>query len=216
MQFKYPKCSALVSLLLVHTLALGLSGAANAQQPPPISAEVQKRILLEPGVPLLGSTDADVTVIEYFDYNCPFCKALAPVFHPLVEKDRAAAVLFKEWPVFGGVSVYAAQSALAASFQGKYLQAHDALMSAPRLGKNNQVDSALAGAGIDMARLQRDLTANRAAIERLLMRNDAEARGMGLRGTPGVLVGRRLVSGISSLDALQSAVALSRRSEVKR
>jgi protein-disulfide isomerase len=216
MRFEYPRCSALASLLLVHALAFGLTGVANAQKLPPISVEVQKRILLEPGVPLLGSTNADVTVIEYFDYNCPFCKALAPVFHPFVEKDRAATVLFKEWPVFGGVSVYAAQSALAASFQGKYLEAHDALMSAPRLGENSQVDSALAGAGIDMARLQSDLTVNRAAIGRLLMRNDAEARGLGLRGTPGVLVGRRLISGISSLEALQSAVALSRRSDAKR
>jgi len=73
---------------------------------------------------------ADVTVVEYFDYNCPFCKALAPAFHAFIDKDHAAAVLYKEWPIFGGVSIYAAQSALAANFQGKYLQAHDALISA--------------------------------------------------------------------------------------
>jgi protein-disulfide isomerase len=63
-----------------------------------------------------------------------------------------------------------------------------------------------------MVQLQKDLIAHRAAIDNLLMRNDTEARGLGLRGTPGILVGRRLVSGISDLAALQSAVAVSRRS----
>ena len=216
MQSGLLKYSGFVSLFLGHLLAFGLPTIANAQQRPGISASVQKSILLEPGVPLLGPTSADVTVIEYFDYNCPFCKALAPVFHSFVEKDRTAAVLFKEWPVFGGVSVYAAQLALAANFQGKYLQAHDALMGAPRLAENSQVDSALAGAGIDMARLKRDLIAHQASIDGLLMRNDAEARALGLRGTPGILVGRKIVPDVSSLEALQSAVALFRRSDVKQ
>jgi protein-disulfide isomerase len=207
--------SGFASLFLVHLLGWGLPSIVNAQQLPSISEAVQKSVLLEPGVPILGSVKANIIVIEYFDYNCPFCKALAPVFQPFIDQDHAAAVLFKEWPVFGGVSVYAAKSALAANFQGKYLQAHEALINAPRLAENSQVDSALAGAGIDMDRLQRDLIAHRAAIDSLLTRNDAEARGMGLHGTPGVLVGRRMVSGISNLQALQAAVALSRRSEAK-
>jgi protein-disulfide isomerase len=209
MKRRFPSRGAVAWLLLAQVLALGIP-PASAQSTPPITAEALRHILREPGVPILGSANADVTVVEYFDYNCPFCKALAPAFHPFIDKDHAAAVLYKEWPVFGGVSIYAAQSALAADFQGKYLQAHDALISAPRLAENSQVDAALRGAGIDMAQLKTDLTAHRAAIDGRLMRNAAEARDLGLRGTPGVLVGRRLVSGISSLEALQSAVAASR------
>ncbi|HSZ08117.1 MAG TPA: DsbA family protein [Steroidobacteraceae bacterium] len=201
----------LVSLLAVQAMALALPTVASAQNPPPISAEVQKQLLHDPGVPLVGSSTADIAVVEYFDYNCPFCKALAPAFHPLVEHDRGAAVLYKEWPIFGGVSVYAAQSALAANYQGKYLQAHDALMSAPRLAESSQVDEALRGAGIDMARLKIDLIANRASIDALLMRNDAEARSLGLRGTPGVLIGRQRVSNLSDLAGVQAAVAAVRR-----
>ena len=211
MQAKSLKHCGIVSLLVAQALVLGFPTVAGAQSPPPITAEAQKHILREPGAPLLGSAGADVTVVEYFDYNCPFCKALAPAFHPFIDKDHAAAVLYKEWPVFGGVSVYAAQSALAANFQGKYLQAHDALMSAPRLAENKQVDAALRGAGIDMAQLKKDLATHKASIDGLLMRNDAEARSLGLRGTPGVLVGRRIVSGISDLETLQSAAAVSRR-----
>jgi protein-disulfide isomerase len=204
-----------VSLLAVQ-VALGVPMIASAQTPPPIAAETEKRIVNEPGVPIVGAANADVTVVEYFDYNCPFCKALAPVFHPFLAQDHAAAVLYKEWPIFGGVSIYAAQAALAANYQGKYLLAHDALIGAPRLGENSQVDAALRAAGIDMAQLRKDLVAHRASIDQLLMRNDNEARGLGLRGTPGILVGRRIVSGISDLPALQSAVALSRHPAKKQ
>lgn len=188
MQAKSPKHCGIVSLLVAQALFLAFPRVVSAQSPPPISAEAQTHILREPGAPLLGSAGADVTVVEYFDYNCPFCKALAPAFHPFIDQDHAAA-----------------------NFQGKYLQAHDALMSAPRLAENKQVDAALRGAGIDMVQLKKDLATHRASIDGLLMRNEAEARGLGLRGTPGVLVGRRVVSGISDLETLQSAVAISRR-----
>jgi protein-disulfide isomerase len=201
----------LASLLAAQAIGLALPTVAGAQNPPPISAEVQKHLLHEPGVPLLGSTAADITIVEYFDYNCPFCKELAPAFHPFIEHDHAAAVLYKEWPIFGGVSIYAAQSALAATYQSKYLQAHDALISAPRLAEETQVDAALRGAGIDMDRLKKDLAAHGASINALLMRNDAEARGLGMRGTPGVLIGRQRVSNLSDLAGLQAAVAASRR-----
>jgi len=201
-----------VLLLAAQAMAFGLPTVAAAQSPPLITVEAQKHILDEPGVPTFGAARADITVVEYFDYNCPFCKALAPAFHAFIDKDHAAAVLYKEWPIFGGVSIYAAQSALAANFQGKYLQAHDALINAPRLAENSQVDAALRGAGIDMAQLKKDLVAHRALIDGLLMRNEAEARRLGLRGTPGILAGRQLVSNISDLAALESAVAVSRRS----
>ena len=202
-------CGA-VALLAAQAIGL-LPTVASAQNPRPISAEIQKHVLFEPGVPLLGSAAADIVVVEYFDYNCPFCRALAPAFRPLIDRDHAAAVLYKEWPVFGGVSVYAAQSALAANYQGKYLQAHDTLISAPRLRESGQVDEALRGAGIDMDRLKKDFAAHRASIDALLMRNDAEARSLGMRGTPGVLIGRQRVSNLSDLAGLQAAVAASRR-----
>ena len=211
MKRRFPNHGGVV-LLLAQAMVFGLAAAAGAQSPPLITAEAQKHILNEPGVPTFGAARADVTVVEYFDYNCPFCKALAPAFHAFIDKDHAAAVLYKEWPIFGGVSIYAAQSALAANFQAKYLQAHDALINAPRLAENSQVDAALRGAGIDMAQLKKDLVAHRALIDGLLMRNEAEARRLGLRGTPGILAGRQLVSNISDLAALESAVAVSRRS----
>jgi protein-disulfide isomerase len=204
------KHCGVISLFALQVLALGAQTAGSAQRSSLIAAEAEKRIVNGPGVPIAGSADADVTVVEYFDYNCPFCRALAPVFHAFIAQDHAAAVLYKEWPIFGGASIYAAQAALAANYQGKYLPAHDGLISAPRLEKDSQVDAALQGAGIDVAQLKKDLIAHREAIDELLTRNDSEARDLGLHGTPGILVGRRIVSGISDLHALRSAVALAR------
>lgn len=216
MKHRIFKHCAVAWLLAVQAIAFMPPTAAAAQQASLIAVAAVKRILSEPGVPTLGSAKPDVTVVEYFDYNCPFCRALAPAFRPFIEQDHAAAVLYKEWPIFGGVSVYAAQAALAANYQGKYLQAHAALMSAPRLEKDSQVDAALQGAAIDMVQLKKDLVAHGAAIEEILKRNDREARSLGLHGTPGILVGRRIVSGISDLPALQAAVAFSRHSPAKQ
>ena len=151
--------------------------------------------------------------VEYFDYNCPFCKALAPDFRTLLATDRGVAVIYKEWPIFGGVSVYAAQAALATQFQGKYLQSHQALLSAPRLAQTGQVDDVLRRSGIDMSKLKNDLLNHRAAIDALLARNQAEALALKLRGTPGILVGRTIAPGITDLKGLQTAVGLARRNQ---
>src|SRR5579864_1896432 len=105
MKRRFAKYCAVVALVAGQALAL-VPTVVSAQSPSPITAEAQKRILNEPGVPILGPANADVIVVEYFDYNCPFCKALAPVFRPFLDQDHAAAVLYKEWPIFGGVSIY--------------------------------------------------------------------------------------------------------------
>ena len=150
-------------------------------------------------------------MVEYFDYNCPYCRKLAPSIHALVKSDHKVAVVFKEWPIFGGISVYAARSALASQWQGKYLAAHDALIDAPRLSQAAEVDETLQKAGIKLPELKRTLATHGAQIDAILARNDAEARSLGMRGTPGLLVGRNVSTGIGDLAGLQIAVAEARR-----
>jgi protein-disulfide isomerase len=159
----------------------------------------------------LGAANAEVTVVEYFDYNCPFCRKLAPSIHALVNNDHSVVIVFKEWPIFGGISVYAARLALASQWQGKYLAAHDALMGAPRLSREPEVDEALQSAGINLLELKRTLAAHGAQIDAILTRNNAEAHSLGMRGTPGLLVGRNVSTGLGDLAALQIAVAEARR-----
>jgi protein-disulfide isomerase len=207
MNAKMSRMGRIVLMLMPLALAATAPTVAQTVNQAPISIEVQKHILNSPGTAVAGSSHANVTVVEYFDYNCPFCRKLAPAFRGFLQTDQDAAVIYKDWPIFGGASVYAAKAALAAQWQGKYLQAHEALITAPRLSENDQVDAALDRSGIDIGQLKKDLDTHGAAIDALLTRNDSEARALGLRGTPGILVGRQVVSGVRDLRDLQAAVA---------
>ena len=197
---------------LLGAAIVAVAVTAFAQTPSLISLDAQKRIIDAPGVPVFGATSPEVVVVEYFDYNCPFCRKLAPSFRSLLKSDPKVAVVYKDWPIFGGVSVYAARCALAAQWQGQYGKAHEALIAAPRLSQNEQVDEALQRAGIDVSRIHRDLHQHDAEIESLLTRNSNEAQALGIRGTPGILVGRQTVSNVADLADLQAAVSNARAS----
>src|SRR5208337_4354365 len=108
-----------------------------------------------------------------------------------IAADGKIAIIYKDWPILGEVSVYAARCALAAQYQGKYLVAHDALLDGPPLSQDDQVESILRGAGINVAKLKKDLFSHSKDIDALLARNDAEADALELKGTPGILVARR-------------------------
>jgi len=157
----------------------------------------------QPQTPAAGGGDADVTIVEFLDYNCPFCKKTAPELQKLLHADRRVRILYKEWPIFGDVSEYAARSALAANWQGKFLAAHNALIGAQDdLDEKSRVDSLLQGIGVDFKRLADDRIKHAAEIDAVLDRNAAEAKVLGLRGTPGFLIGRQLVPTALTLPRL--------------
>jgi protein-disulfide isomerase len=175
-----------------------------------ISSDGHKQMLAKLGTDTAGSQNPDVVIVEYFDYNCPYCKKLVPTFQALLTQDPKVAIVYKDWPILGAVSVYAARSALAAQYQGKYLAAHDALIKGGRLAKNEQVDAELQQAGVDMTALDKDRTSHSADISALLARSEEEAGALTLKGTPGVVVGRELVQGSPELVDLQQLIAKSR------
>jgi protein-disulfide isomerase len=199
-----------VSLFAVGTIAIPVYSGALAATTVVIPVEQQRLILKDPGTAILGVENPEVTVVEYFDYNCPYCRKLAPSIHALVDNDHKVAVVFKDWPIFGGISVYAARSALASQWQGKYLAAHEALISARRLSRETEVDETLQKAGINVLELKRTLAIHGAQIDAILARNNSEAHSLGMRGTPGLLVGRDVSTAIGDLAALQVAVAEAR------
>lgn len=194
----------------VGMMAILVFNGALAETAVVIPVEQERLILKDPGTAVLGVENPEVTVVEYFDYNCPYCRKLAPSIHALVDNDHKVAVVFKEWPIFGGISVYAARSALASQWQGKYLRAHDALISAPRLSQEAEVDEILQKAGINVLELKRTLATHGTEIDTILARNDSEAHALGMRGTPGLLVGRDVSTGIGDLAGLRIAVAEAR------
>jgi protein-disulfide isomerase len=194
--------------LAMLSLAAGsvLLGVAGAQEVQLITAEGQKQLLAHPGTDVAGPLIADVSIVEFFDYNCPYCKKQVPALKALLAQDPKVALIYKDWPILGAVSVYAASSALAAGYQGKYLAAHDALIGGPRLAKNEEVDAVLQGAGVNLDALKKDRIAHAKEISALLVRNDEEAHALDLEGTPGLVVGRQLVGGIADLNSLKKLV----------
>ena len=169
-------------------------------------------ILARPATAFAGAAAGDVTVVEYLDFNCPYCRKAAVTLGELLVADPKVRVLYKDWPIFGGVSVYAARAALAAQWQGRYLAAHNILIDSPsRLTSETQVRDRLAAAGIDLAQLDRDLEAHGDAIDAILERNGAEARALEFSGTPGLVIGDFVAPGALGLDDLRSLVDAARR-----
>src|SRR3984893_3458168 len=201
----------IVPWLLACTLLVKFASAQDIRDIQLVTLEGQKQMLAKPGTEPVGARKPDVTIVEYFDYNCPYCKTIVPTLQALLAQDPKIAVLYKEWPILGPVSAYAASSALAAGWQGKYLVAHDALISGPRLAENEQVDAILQEAGVNMDSLSKDRTKHAKDIAALLARNDAEAHALTLDGTPGLVVGLQLVPGVVNLNFLKQLVATARR-----
>ena len=122
------------SYFAVPALAMLLAFAAPpsaVSQVRAVSSAIAGDLLRDPGVPLTGARAANVTVVEFLDYNCPYCRKMHPVLQALIAADPNVRVLYKQWPIFGEASLSAAKVAVAAGWQGKYDVVHDAFMRTP-------------------------------------------------------------------------------------
>jgi protein-disulfide isomerase len=197
--------AAVMASFAVLAGALGPAPALSAQT---LSAQVVAALTAPAPTPAAGARHPDVVIVEYLDYNCPYCRKSAPELHKLLARDPGVQILYKEWPIFGGVSVYAARAALAANWQGKFLLAHEALIgSGHDLDQNADVDAVLRGAGLDMRRLDADRRTHATQIDAVLARSAQETHALGLQGTPVFVVGRHLITSSLNLGALLQWVA---------
>jgi protein-disulfide isomerase len=168
----------------------------------------REAILSDPATPVAGNPRGDLTIVVFFDYNCPYCKKSEPDLERLVKADGKIRLVFKDWPILTEASVTGAQLALAARYQGKYDAARNAMMSIPGLKiPADQMRAAVAAAGVDMDRLDADLNTHGEEITALLRRNLAQAESIGLQGTPGYLVGPYRVTVALNYDGFKRAVA---------
>jgi len=200
--------------------ALGLIGAGAAMLGAmPRAALAQARepseaaVLRDPDNPVLGNPDGDIAIVEWFDYNCPYCRKLEPELRQVVQDDGKIRLVLKDWPILGPVSVVAARMALASKYQGKYLQAHDALFGVSSRLTEPRIDELLKEAGIDVDRAKRDLQVNAKAIDAMLARNNAQAEGLNFRGTPSFIVGKFRVPGVLTMDQFAQVIADARKAK---
>jgi protein-disulfide isomerase len=173
-------------------------------------------VLRDPEIPVLGNPQGDLTVVEYFDYQCPYCKKLAPEIAQVVREDGKIRLVLKDWPIFGAVSKSAAQLSLAAKYQNKYQEAHDALIGAKEKLSDANIPDLLTKAGVDVERAKQDLQTHQKTIEDALSHNNAQADAFGFQGTPGFIVGFFRVPGVVEMKVFKQIIADARAAAKKR
>ncbi len=185
---------------------------AEAQKGRANLVKYRDTLLNDPTSPVGGNPNGDVTVIEFFDYHCGYCKRVLPTVRAMLDEDPGVRIVYKEYPILGPASVLAARAALASLRQdaGKYRVFHETMMaSKARLNERRILDIA-EEVGFDPDRLKADM--NDPEIEGTIQRNLALADSLGINGTPTFVIGDTIVPGAVDLDTLRSLIAKARSS----
>ena len=151
-----------------------------------------------------GNPDGDVTLVEFFDYNCGWCKKGLPEVVSLIEQDKNLRVVLKEFPIFGGDSDYAAKAAIAARKQGKYWELHTALLGHEGKVTAAAVDEIAAAQGLDVAKLKADMELPEVA--QVIQGNQALAQALAINGTPAFIIDTQLTPGYLPAGDLLAAI----------
>lgn len=177
-------------------LATGLAASLLRTGHPARAAGIDDAVLFhDPDAPEAGNPQGDIAIAAFTDYNCPFCKKSAPDLDRVVREDGKIRLVYKDLPILTEASVYGARWALAAKYQGKYDLVHHALMAIPGGHiPQERMFAAVGASGVDMTRLQADLLSHAGDIAALLQRNLAQARALGVQGTPTYVVGPFIAS----------------------
>lgn len=200
------------ALALATPLAISLSGQGAAQSTTPAGGDrsegglTREMLTEDTTAPRVQPAEYDLTIVKYTDYQCPYCRQAHVALQQLLAEDNRIRIIYRDWPVFGAPSVTAARLAIASKWQNKHAQFHDALMRTTGRLSDASIRAAADRAGVDWARLQRDLQAHEAEIDALLARNSQQAAQLGLQGTPGFIIGTYLIPGGMDLANLRAAV----------
>lgn len=174
--------------LVMSTMAL----AFGAEPADPVIAAHQAALLSQPANQILGNPHGDVTIVEFFDYACPFCKAAEPRVEALLQGDKGVRLEVKEFPVLGPQSIVASRAALAATRQNKYAAFHQALLL-HKGGLDEDVIYAVAReVGLDVSRLKKDMADP--AITAAIQANLKLANDIHVHSTPTFIVNERIVT----------------------
>jgi len=174
-----------------------------------------ENLFRNPHDPVRGNPNGDVTLVEFFDYRCTYCKMVHPIVMELLRIDPNIRYVAKEYPVLGPVSVLAAQAALSSQTQGKYGMYNDALMMARNLDENVIFEIA-ESVGLDPLRLLDDIDAREDDINDAIDGTIELGRKLGLQGTPAFIAGERLILGATSRANLEQLIADARALNAER
>ena len=166
------------------------------------------RLERDPNAIVLGNPDGDVTVVEFFDYNCPYCRRVMPEVDALVEQDPNVRLVYREWPILGEGSVFAARAALAARKQGKYEEFHVAMMGMKGRAEEASVLRIAREVGLDIDQMRLDMKAPE--VDEHIQTSMDLTRALGFSGTPSFVIGDTMIPGFVEVDVLVEQVNVAR------
>lgn len=203
-------------LVLTSAAACGIAAAlpvraavSDPGRPNPMPEELRQALERDPTAPVLGNPEGDITLSVFFDYNCPHCRKMVGPIQQVISSDPRLRVVYREWPVFGEGSEFAARASLASLETGKYWQFHAALMATKDRAAEPSVLRVARRLGLDEAALRRGMEAE--PVTRHIALSFQLAEHMGLMGTPTFIAGDEAVFGEQSRADLAGLVARGRR-----
>ncbi|HEY4134873.1 MAG TPA: DsbA family protein [Alphaproteobacteria bacterium] len=191
----------------VQTLQQRQGQAEQAQSKETVAA-ARDQLEKDVNSPVGGNPNGDVTLVEFYDYRCPYCRQAQSVVRDLIKSDANLRFVYKEFPILGPDSVVAARAAVGARNSVYYEAFHDALITAPNPLDLDHVLKIAAGVGLNVDALQLEM--RKPEVDQILAANHALAEQIGINGTPAFIVGDNLVPGVVSLQDLQMMVAAQR------
>lgn len=165
----------------------------------------QQDLLTDPSSPISGNPNGEITLIEFYDYRCGYCKRAANAVTQLQREDRRIRVVYKDFPILGEPSELAAKAALASVAQGKHQAFHEALLALKGEMTKESILATATEVGLDAKRLDMDM--RNPEWNRVIEKNRALARDLGISGTPGFIVGTELAPGALDLQGLKDLIA---------
>jgi len=196
---------------LIEQALMSLQTKRQAEEKQRVKAAIAARLDLlvkDPSSPVSGNPKADVPVVAFFDYRCGYCRKVAAAVTQLQKNDANVRLIYKDLPILGEDSVFAAKAALAAHVQGKHHAFHEALYAAKSDLTSAQIMKIASQVGLDARKLAADMKDPR--LDAILARNHAVAKDLGINGTPTFVIGDELVTGAIELGAFKDIVARAR------
>ena len=183
--------------------------AAERERQRATIASLGDQLRHDPNSPVYGNPQGDVTIVEFFDYRCGYCRRVTGPLFDVVREDGNVRWVFKEFPILGEESVLAARAAIAATFQGKYVEFHQALMQGPPSFNEAILMQLAASVGLDVDQLKIDM--QDPAVDEMLRTNYQLAEALGVRGTPAFVVNDSFYGGAMSIETLRQVIADARQ-----
>jgi protein-disulfide isomerase len=171
--------------------------------------EHRAALLSDPDTPVVGNPSGDVTIVEFSDYQCPYCKRAHAAVEAVLKADNKVKLVFKDLPILGEPSRIAALAALAARNQDKHRAMHNALLEFGGKLDRDRILEIARSVGLDVDRLQKDMEDPKLA--KIIERNMALASALGVRGTPAFVIGNQFVPGAVDPETLKRLIAEARK-----